>query len=479
MVSLSSYSAESTEGPTEDDKLWANENQGEGVSTEEETWEEAWDDDGMGTDDTEDLWSAEDTTRDDYDEGWLKFSGKIWNKLAHDVREENSYESDLFNHFKLKAGATMVQSDQLYAVLFIDADYFSYGNNGDYNDDTTLRLGDAYVNLRENWFNLRLGNQIIKWGKTDALSPLDNLNPEDLRDNLAGRREERKLSIPMANLELYKGNITLSGVYIPFFVESEYDLTGTDWAIFDHVEGLTFIEEGPSQSLNNSEGGVRVSGALAKMDWALSWLHAREDLPTPDTLALPSGMVLPPGNWTVSDLADFANGTGQQVYLTHDKQNIYGFEFETTLSSLGVRGDLAFRDDASFFTRELEQIKKPVVQAMAGVDYSGENNWYANTQLFMSHVQDYEDRIVWAKETTWALNGTLWKEFSNGKVKLECLYYYDLSGDATVFHPKVRLSYWEPIVFEFGGEWFDGSTETQIGRWSDNDQIYAVLEIQF
>jgi hypothetical protein len=141
--------------------------------------------------------------------------------------------------------------------------------------------------------------------------------------------------------------------------------------------------------------------------------------------------------------------------------------------------DLAFMDNVSFFTRDLERIRKPVVQAMAGVDYFGENNWYANIQFFLSHVQDYENRIVWAKETTWAVNGTLWKEFSNGNLKLECIYYYDLSGDATVFNPKVRLSYWEPIVFEIGGEWFDGSTEIQIGRWSDNDQIYAILEIQF
>lgn len=480
MVSPAGYSADSTGGEAvKADNPWANDDKAEDALTKDETWEEEWGTDDKGTDDVKDIWSEEDTKGDDNDKGRIKLSVKIWNKLAHDVREENSYESDVTNHFKLKAGATMVQSDRLFAVLFMDADYFSYGNDGDYDDDKTIRLDDAYFNLKENRFNFRLGNQVIRWGKTDALSPLDNLNPEDLRDNLSGRREERKLSIPMANLEIYADNITISGVYIPFFVKSKYDLTGTDWAVFDHVEGLTFIEEDPPHSLDNSEGGIRVSGAIAKMDWALSWLHAREDLPTPDTLALPSGMVLPAGELTVSDLADFTNATGQQVYLTHDKQNIYGFEFETTLYSFGLRGDLAYMDNVSFFTRDLERIRKPVVQAMAGVDYLGENNWYANIQFLLSHVQEYENRIVWAKETTRALNGTLWKEFSNGNLKLECIFYYDLSGDATVFNPKVRLSYWKPIVLEIGGEWFDGTTETPAGRYDTNDQIYTILEIQF
>jgi hypothetical protein len=443
-------------------------------------WEDAWEDSDGSADDTGDLWGEEEDTQGIVkDESFFRLSGEVRNKFAHDVNKDNDSEDDMMNHAQLKFGASLAYGDQVRAVLFVDTDYFSYGNDGDWRDDANIRLDDAYLNFRGDGFNLKLGNQVIRWGKTDAYSPLDNLNPEDLRDDLSGRREERKLPIPMAGLEVYVGNFTISGVFIPFFVESKYDLLGTDWAVLGRADGITTIEEDPSDSLKNSEGGIRLSGITGPLDWAFSWLYAREDLPTPDTLDVPVEFPFSAGNLTTSQLADFLNATAQSVVLTHDRQNIFGFEFETTLHVFGVRGDLAYIDHASYFTRDLKRIRKPVVQAMTGIDYNGVNDWYANLQLFISRTLDYEDRIIWAKETTWVINGTLWKEFLNGDLRLECLYYYDLSGDGTVLNPKVRLSSWKPLIFEIGGEWFDGTDETVGGRYKYNDQVYLITEIKF
>ena len=72
-----------------------------------------------------------------------------------------------------------------------------------------------------------------------------------------------------------------------------------------------------------------------------------------------------------------------------------------------------------------------------------------------------------------------WKEYFNGDLRLECRFYYDFSGDATVLNPKIRSSFWKPLILEVGAELFDGIQETVIGRFDDNDQIYAKLEIKF
>ncbi|MDD4275084.1 MAG: hypothetical protein PHG14_15320 [Desulfobacter postgatei] len=459
--------------------LEADDNKDEALSNDE-TWEEEWEKNDESSDDTEGLWAEREDTRErDKNEGLFKLSGEVRNKFAHDVSEDNDSEDDIMNHARLRVGASLVHGDRLRAALFANINYFSYGNDGDWEEDADIRLDDAYLNFRGDGFNLKLGNQVIRWGKTDAYSPLDNLNPEDLRDDLSGRREDRKLPIPMAGMEIYAGKFTISGVFIPFFVKSEYDLIGTDWALLGHTDEITLKEESSSDSLKNSEGGIRLSGIAGRLDWAFSWLYAREDLPTPDSLDLPVGFPFSAGNVTTSQLADFLNATGQSVMLTHDRQNIFGFEFETTLHSFGVRGDLAYIDHASYFTRDLQRIRKPVVQLMTGIDYSGVNDWYANIQLFISRIQDYESRIIWATETTRAINGTLWKEFFNGDFRMECRYYYELSGDATVLNPKLRLSFWNPIIFEIGGEWFDGSNETIPGRYKYNDQVYLTAEIKF
>lgn len=442
--------------------------------------EKDWKKNDGSADDTGDLWAEGKNTQDtDKDESLFKLSGEVRNKFAHDVSEDNDSEDDMMNHAQLRVGTSLVHDDRLRAALFANINYFSYGNDGDWEDDADIRLDDAYLNFRGDGFNLKLGNQIIRWGKTDAYSPLDNLNPEDLRDDLFGRREDRKLPIPMAGLDIYAGNLTISGVFIPFFVKSKYDFFGTDWALLGRADGITLKEEDPSDSLKNCEGGIRLSGIAGSLDWACSWLYTREDLPTPDSLNVPVGFPLSAGNPTTSQLAAFLNTTGHPVVLIHDRQNIFGFEFETTLHSFGVRGDLAYVDHTSYFTRNLQRIRKPMVQIMAGIDYSGVNDWYANVQILISRIQDYESRIIWAKETTRAINGTLWKEFFNGDLKIECRYYYDLSGDATVLNPKFRLSFWKPIIFEIGGEWFEGSDETVPGRYQYNDQVYLMAEIKF
>ena len=338
--------------------LEADSDEGDTIS-DDGTWEEEWEDSNKSTDDKEDLWAEEDTHDGDNDEGLFKLSGKMRNKFAHDVNEDNDLEDDMMNHAQLTIGTSLTYGDRLRAVLSVDTDYFSYGNDGGWEEDGSIRLDDAYVNFRGDGFNFKIGNQVIRWGKTDAYSPLDNLNPEDLRDDLSGRREDRKLPIPMAGLEIYSGNYTISGVFIPFFVKSKYDLLGTDWAALGRATGMTLVEEDPSDSLKNSEGGIRLSGITRGLDWAFSWLYAREDLPTPDSFDVPAGFPLSASNLTTSQLAAVSNALGQPVVLIHDRQNIFGFEFETTLHSFGVRGDLAYIDSTSYFTRDLQRIRKP------------------------------------------------------------------------------------------------------------------------
>ncbi len=455
---------------------------------DDEIWEEEWNDTDGSTETTEDGFADEwaddtgDSKEKEEDEDRYELMGEFRNKLAFDLDEENDIEDDIANHAELLVGVKAVMDNRMHAVASLNVNYFSYGNDGDWDNDDTIRLHDAYINLRGNGFNLRLGNQITRWGKTDGYSPLDNLNPEDLRDNLSGRREDRKLPIPMANLEIYTGPVTISGVFIPVFVKPEFDILGTDWALLGHADQmgrLAVIEDDPSKSLKNSEGGIRFSGIAGNLDWAISWLHTWEDIPTPDTLTIPAGVSFPAGDLSISQLADFSRATGQPVFLTHDRQNIFGFEFETTLSSFGLRGDIAYIDNSSFFTRDLQRIRKSVLHAMIGIDYNGEADWYANIQFFQSFIGNHENRMIWAEETTSAINGTLRKEFSNGDIDVECRFYYDLSGNASTLNPKVRLSFWEPIIFEIGGEWFDGSNQTVLGRFDDNDQLYMSVEIKF
>ncbi len=440
--------------------------------------------DMAGAESAKGLWdSADSSPGADSTPPPFELSGRFRTLLAMDTNNEDEFEDDGYGHAELLLESTFKPNTRLQMVFSLDIDYYGYVNSGDVDNDFNVRFHDVYINYAHPRFNLKLGNQVVRWGKADGYSPLDNLNPEDYRDGIAGRREDRKLPIPMANLEIYHGQITFQGIFIPGFFGPELDFTGTDWAMFRHADSTIgsfgLAEDDPGCSLDNSEYGIRVAGILKNIDYAVSWFHTREDLPTPDSMWLPPGVVLPSGEFSPIDLALFASVSGQNISLVHDRQNIFGFEIETTVKDFGVRADIAYFDNQSFQTSRLERMQKAQWQYMLGMDYNSPNAWYANLQFFQSSVRDYDPLIVWAEEQTSALIGTFRKTFSNGNYEIECRGYYDFSGDATMINPKFTIAYWQPLRLEFGAEFFDGSVETPIGFYSDNDQVYGLLEMNF
>lgn len=479
-------------GDAEDQELW----DPEAPKMEETPSSDVWEDAPNIWDETEETTGGSDLPDEspwESDEGptdagvtmkpVFDFKGMIRNKLAVDTNQDDDVEHTFHNHAEFQLGMKYVPVDRLHVEISVDGDYFAYHRDGDWDEDNSMRLYNGYINWSGQGFNVKIGNQIVRWGKTDGFSPLDNVNPEDYREGIAGRREERKLPIPIVNLELYAGTMSIQGLYMPFFVEPELDTIGTDWALFQHADreifGYTIHEEDLPHTMENGELGIRLATTIQNLDFAFSWLYSRADLPFPDSLAPPPGFVLPPGEVKITDLLIFSQQNGQTVRLTHERQHIYGLELESTLGDFGVRADLAYIDKNRFLTRSLHRVEKTECQAMVGVDYNGPNAWYVNLQFFQSFIIDYDDSIIWADETTSAVIATVSKELYNGNLKPECRFYCDFSGNATMLNPKLLAKFWEPVILELGAELFDGSEETPLGIYSENDLIYVTMEYKF
>lgn len=434
----------------------------------------------------DDPWEAE-AAEAPWDEGATEkkftFGGRLWNKFAADTREDNEFEDLYQNHTQIQLDGTYRPSQAVEIKLGVGADYYAYGRDSDWDDDANFRLFDAYVNLTGQGVNLKVGNQIVRWGKTDGFSPLDNLNPEDFRDGIGGRREDRKLQIPMVNLELYPGMFTLQGIYIPFFIKSKYDDKHTDWALFDHYQEQvgTFgvVEEDLVNTFENSEAGFRLSSIVGRFDYAFSYFYTHEDVGSLDSLNVPPGFDPVFSSRVIRDLTRFAHATNQDIRLRHDRQQIYGFAFETTLAGFGLRGDLAYTDRTSYVTEQLQRVRKPVMQYMVGADYNGPGAFYLNVQFGQIFIDDYDDNILLAEELSSNINGTISKGFSNGDLKLEFRWFYDFNGDGTLYNPKCIVNYWQNVTVELGVEIFDGTDAHPLGFYRDNDQVYALVEFYF
>jgi hypothetical protein len=87
---------------------------------------------------------------------------------------------------------------------------------GEWTADKKVRPYNIYVNLAYEHVNFRLGNQIVRWGKADEISPLDVVNPEDLSLGFTRTRPTEKSPCPWPTWNSYPMRFHCKGSTFPF-----------------------------------------------------------------------------------------------------------------------------------------------------------------------------------------------------------------------------------------------------------------------
>lgn len=403
--------------------------------------------------------------------GQLNFSGFLLAKIAQELHESGDPEQarNFRNTVRLEGKwtpplpgndpAAVPGASSTFILASLQSDYLWFGPEHS-TDDYDLDLYEGYISHATPDWDLRLGRQIVRWGKTDQISPADNVNPQDMREFFIPELEDRKIPNWMARIRLFPGDFTLEGIFIPFFEENEFDYSGTTWALLGaQPTDLRIDESKPGKGLDNSDLGVRASTSLAGWDVALSYLHAIEKSPR---LRF-----------------DPTNPAGPTLHADYHRQNIWAAEFETTADKFGFRGEGAYFDKQSIHTESLDSVAKPVLHYAIGVDYLGEQDWYANVQLSHQHVFEYESRILLLRRDNFYLNGEINREFWRGNVMLRLRYALDLSDGGSFLTPEAILSYYENLELTLGANVFTGPEDTLFGRYRDNDQVFCKIKYYF
>ena len=100
-------------------------------------------------------------------------------------------------------------------------------------------LGEAFLDLYTRWVDVRVGQQTLAFGANAVLAPTDVLNPRDFRQGLVlPEPEDLKLPVFAARGLANVGPLTVTGVWVPFFVADRYDVFGQDQALLQPPLGL-------------------------------------------------------------------------------------------------------------------------------------------------------------------------------------------------------------------------------------------------
>ena len=220
------------------------------------------------------------------------FEFQVWDKFSVDTSKDSPSEQALLNHLELRPYLVYDPGESISATLSFEGNFFNVIEQQS-DDDSSVQLFEAYLNHHSSSHNIRLGNQIVTWGRTDLISPLDNVNPEDLRDGFVRLRNERKIPVPMANVELIAEEQQLQLIVLPSFRRHKIDLANTRWSLLGEQEDDFEIESTLPDGSSKVESGARYSVTFESFDAALSFLSSRSDFPISSSCPLPRSKLAP------------------------------------------------------------------------------------------------------------------------------------------------------------------------------------------
>ena len=122
--------------------------------------------------------------------------------------------------------------------------------------NTRNRMREAYVETRSGAFDVRVGKQIIAWGRADRLNPTDNLTPRDATLMAADIDEDRFGSMAGKvswNMDAFT---SLTGIWLPEFQQNRI-----------------FLRTGFTETVPNSrrQWAIKLDQSGKEIDWSLSY----------------------------------------------------------------------------------------------------------------------------------------------------------------------------------------------------------------
>lgn len=221
------------------------------------------------------------------------------------------------------------------------------GQQGEENR-TFLDVREAYVNAYFGPVDLRLGQQIIVWGRADAFNPTNNLTPVDftIRSPL---EDDIRLGNVGARSFIRLAPFRLEGVWMPIYQPTQLPLIGLPKYV-SYGPTLT-----PAPDIPNGLGAARLHLELPGIEASVSYLQGFAPLPglTITSLKL-TGTTDPPPSVVVS--------------RTRYRHDVVGMDFSTAIGDLlTIRGEAAYR--RPILTDKL-YVPHPDLQYVLGADHA-------------------------------------------------------------------------------------------------------------
>ncbi len=408
----------------------------------------------------------------------LSLSGNVAFKSAFGYKN-HSVDGVEYQGFNQAQSALYLQADykiskdwkvRVSGDAFYDAIYDL--NNKDYNQDildtyqTQLRLDDTYiVGSITKSLDIKIGRQIVVWGKSDSIRITDIINPLDNRLPAMTDIEDLRLPTGMLKLDYYLGSWNLSAMAI---AESRIFLEAAPYGEYFPVSNIFptapkpfFDLERPPTSWENMQYAFAANGVFS--GWDLSFYAAD----------------VYDSKWHL----ELVNGAPKRVV---SKIKMLGTATNIALGSWLLKAEGAFISGVKY-NSTLDN--KNRLDLLVGADYMGFSDTVLSLEISNRHIFDYEKQMgdlttpkpdyLDQDEMQTALRAT--RSFSNDTLNTTALLSmfgqsWEYGGFARVW---AEIELMDALNANIGVVEYIGGDKPFIEAIKNNDRVFADITYSF
>jgi len=344
---------------------------------------------------------------------------------------------------------------------------------GEYLSRSDVR--EAYADLYLGPFDLRLGHQIVAWGRADGFNPTDNITTKDMLTRSPDEDDRRQANFLVRSF-WNRQPFRVELIWVPVFSAS---VIPTQLVVFP--PGISMGDpDYPRESLRNSAVALKVNLELASADGSVSFFDGYDPFPGIDAVTPYAGQLI----------------IKRRAYRTR----IVGADFSTALGSLlGLRGEFAYRRPRGDYAALL-YVPNPDLQYVIGAD----KEW-GDLSLILQYIGRYvfdfhplEVPSVPAQQPTYEIErknrlfNSQQDELSHGvssrlawkllheALQLELLGYYRFTTDEFLVKPRITYSIADDLTLTAGLETYRGDDDTLFGTIDEHlNSLFFELKTSF
>lgn len=343
------------------------------------------------------------------------------------------------------------------ANLFFPEDHKSKAKESDFFPDAVLRevfLQSSFGNI-----SLKAGWQILVWGEADGRAITDVISPRDQSELFFITLEESRISQAMLLMEYFSDAGEWSLFYIPNPEGDKSPEEGTAYYVDPFVSTNITVET--SDKEKRGEFGFRWKKTFGPSDISLMYASLIDNQNSYDTLGVTPNFEL-------------------KLERSRQPFQLHGLTFNYVNGSILSKGEIALKSDQSYNDQTYHRIKKNIIDAALGLEYSPGGRYTLALDVSNRHIIDWDKTLINSHEDETSLAFSWSKNFLNEDLKLRLASSYTPRNRDRLFFLEGDYQFDDHLKLEAKLFWIEvEDSKSPLQPYQNQNRITTKISYQF